>query len=59
MLNVDLKIISTAYSEKLREALPYLISSQQTVYVQNRHFGEIGRLISDVIDISNQKNVTS
>ena len=59
MLNVDLKMISTAYSEKLREALPYLISSQQTVYVQNRHFGEIGRLISDVIDITKTKTYNS
>ena len=55
MLNVNLKMISTTYSEKFREALPYLISSQQTIYVQNRYVAEIGRLISDVIDITKRK----
>ena len=49
LLNVDLEIISKALSEKLKKVLPDLISSQQTVYVKNRHIGESGRLISNVI----------
>ena len=44
-----------ALSEKLRKVLPGLISSQQTAYVQNRHIGESGRLISDVIEIAEIK----
>ena len=52
LFNVDLKIISKALSEKLRKVLPGLISSQQTAYVKNRHIGESGRLISDVIEIA-------
>ena len=52
MLNVDLKIISKALSEKLKKVLPDLISSQQTAYVKNRHIGESGRLISDIIEIA-------
>ena len=40
LLNVDSKIISKALSEKLKEVLPDLISSQQTAYVKNRHTGE-------------------
>ena len=52
MLNVDSKIISKALSEKLKEVLPDLISSQQTAYVKNRHIGESGRLISDIIEIT-------
>ena len=52
LLNVDLKIISKALSEKLKKVLPDLISSQQTAYVKNRHIGESGRLISDIIEIS-------
>ena len=50
MLNVDLKIISEALSEKLKKVLPDLISSQQTVYVKNRHIGESGKLISDIME---------
>ena len=34
LLNVDLKIISKALSEKLKKDLPDLISSQQTAYVK-------------------------
>ena len=51
MLNVDSKIISKAISEKLKEVVPDLISSQQTAYV-NRHIGESGRLISGIIEIT-------
>ena len=52
MLSVHSKIISKALSEKLKEVLPDLISSQQTAYVKNRHIGESGRLISDIIEIT-------
>ena len=57
LLNVDLKIISKALSEKLKKVLPDLISSQQTAYVKNRHIGESGRLISDVIEIAKIKKL--
>ena len=50
MLNLDLKMISKILSEKLKKVLPDLISSQQTVYVKNRHIDESGRLISDIIE---------
>ena len=43
LLNVDLKIISKALSEKLKEVLPDLISSQQRAYVKNRQIGQSGR----------------
>ena len=52
-MNVDLKIIPKSLSEKLKEVLPDLISSQQTTY---RHIGESRRLISDVIKITEIKN---
>ena len=57
LLNVDLKIISKALSEKLQKALPDLTSSQQTAYVKNRRIGESGRLISDIIKIAKIKKV--
>ena len=50
LLNVDLKIMSKALSEKLKKVLPDLISSQQTAYVKNRNIAEGGRLISDIIE---------
>ena len=56
LLNVDLKIISKAFSEKLK-VLPDLISSQQTTYVKNRHIGESRRLISDVTEIAKIKKL--
>ena len=40
-------------AKKLKEFLPCLISAQQTAYVQNRNIGESGRLISDIIEITN------
>ena len=57
MLNVDLKIIFKALSEKLKKVLPDLISSQQTAYVQNRHICESRRLISDIIEITKIKKI--
>ena len=56
MLNVDSKTISKALSEKLKEVLQDLISSQQTAYVKNRHIGESGRLIPDTIEITKIRN---
>ena len=57
MLNVDSKIISKDLSEKLKEVLPDLVSSQQTSHVKNRHIGESGRLISDVIEITKIRKI--
>ena len=57
LLNVYLKIISKALSEKLKKVLSNLISTQQTAYVKNRHIGERGRLISDIIEIARLKKL--
>ena len=54
LLNTDLKIFSKALAAKLKSVLPSLITSQQTAYVQNRYIGEAGRLISDILDISDK-----
>ena len=54
LLNVDIKILSKeVLAEKLKVGLPRLISVQRTVYVQNRNIGETGRLISDIMEITN------
>ena len=39
----------------LKKVLPDSISSKQTAYVKNRHIGESGRLISDIIEIAKIK----
>ena len=57
MLNVDLKIISKALSDKLKNVLPDLIPSQHTAYVKNRHIGESWRLISDITEIAKIKTI--
>ena len=57
LLNVDLKMISKALSEKLKKLLQDLISSQQTLYVKNRHISASGRLISNVIEVAKTKKL--
>ena len=51
ILSVDLKIISKALSEKLKN----LISTHQTAYVKNKHLGESGKLTSDIKEIARSK----
>ena len=40
----------------LKKVLPNLISPQQTAYVENRSIGESGRLIADIIEITDVIN---
>ena len=55
-MNVDYKIISKALASKVKKVLPKLISPQQTAYVENRFIGESGRLIADIIEITDVIN---
>ena len=57
ILNVDYKIIAKALATRLKETLPKLISFQQTAYVKNRFIGEGGRLISDILKMSESLNL--
>ena len=45
--------MSKALATRLKETLPDLISCQQTAYVKNSFIGEEGRLLSDILEISN------
>ena len=56
-MNVDSKIISKALQEKLKEVLSDLISVKQTAHIKNRHIGESGRLISDIIEITEIRKI--
>ena len=51
--NVDLKIISKAFAFRLKTLLPSIISSEQTAYIEKRFIGESGRLISDILSVTN------
>ena len=48
-----MKIISKVLSARVKVALLFLISSNQTAYVKNRFMSESGRMISDILEISN------
>ena len=56
LLNMDYKIISKALASRFKKVLPNLISPQQTTYVKNRFIGESGRLIADIIEITDVLN---
>ena len=58
LLNVDTKIISKCLAFRLVPILPSIISSDQTAYVKNRFIGESIRLISDILELSNSKNLS-
>ena len=57
LLNVDYKTVAKALATRLKETLPKLISFQQTAYVKNRFIGEEGRLISDILEMSESLNL--
>ena len=57
LLKVDYKSIAKALATRLKETLPKLISFQQTTYVKNRFIGEEGRLVSDILEMSQSLNL--
>ena len=56
LLNVDIKLISKALAERLKNVLPEIISPNQNAYVKNRCISEGGRLISDPLEMSEVLN---
>ena len=56
LLNVDVKLISKALTERLKNVLPEIISPNQNAYVKNRCISEGGRLISDLLEMSEVLN---
>ena len=57
--NVDLKIISEAFASRLKTVLTSITSSQQTTYIEKRFIGEGGRLISDILNVTNNLKIKS
>ena len=57
LLNIDYKIATKCIAKRLEKVLPTLIDRDQTGYVKNRFIGENIRLISDVIELHEKKNL--
>ena len=52
LLIFDIKIISKALSKRLKNVLPSLISNNKSAYVDGRFISEGGRLMVDVLQIT-------
>ncbi|KAL9986569.1 hypothetical protein ACROYT_G000737 [Oculina patagonica] len=57
LLNIDYKIATKCIGKRLEKVLPTLINNDQTGYVKNRFIGENIRLISDVIEFYEKKQL--
>ena len=51
LLNIDTKILSKVFANRLKPTLPSIIAHDQTAYVNDRFIGESVRLVSDIIII--------
>ena len=58
LMNIDYKLVSKALVVHLKKVLSSLITQLQTTYVQNRCISETGRLISDILEITDTINLT-
>ena len=52
LLNTDTKLISKVIATRLKKVLNNLISENQIAYLNNRFISEGGRLISDIVEIT-------
>ena len=57
LLNVDTKLTSQVLAERPKKVLPSLISESQTAYIKGRFIGEVGRLIFDILEISDDLKI--
>ena len=48
-----MKFVSKVLSIRIKNVFSFQVSSNQTVYVKNRFISESGRVISDILEISN------
>ena len=55
--NIEYKIIAFTLANRLQKVIGKIISPDQTAYIKNRFIGQNIRLVSDVIEFSNEKNL--
>lgn len=51
-MTIDYEIISKVFSARLKKVLPLLLSSRQSAYVAKKCLSESGRLISDLLHVT-------
>ena len=56
LLNLNVNFISKALAERLKNVLPEIIPPYQNAFVKNRYISEGGRLISDLLEMSEVLN---
>ena len=59
LLNTDAKLISKVLAKRFKKHLPSLIFSNQTAYVDKRFISEGGRMMSDILEITNILKIKS
>ena len=57
LLNVDSKLISKPLGNRLQDVMPNLVSENQSAYVNNRFISKSGKLISDILEITDSLQV--
>ena len=57
LLNVDVKLISKVLASRLKSVISSIVNENQVAYVNNRFISESGRLISDVLEITNSLDI--
>ena len=57
LLNADTKLVLKVLAERLKKVLPSLISKKETAYVEGRFISEVGILISDILEISDNLKI--
>jgi len=56
LLNIDYKLISKCFSERLKSVLPNIIHTDQKGYVKGRYIHEANRHIQDIINYVDENN---
>ena len=56
-INVDTKIASEALAFRIRKVITNLIHSDQTAHVKSRYIGESVRLISDIVEYTENMGI--
>ena len=52
-----MKIISKVLASRLKSAISSIVNENQVAYINNRFISESGRLISDVLEITNSVDI--
>ena len=57
LLNTDYKILTKVIAKRLEKVLPRIINPDQTGYIKNRYIGENVRLLSDIMNYTEENNI--